>query len=114
MEAETYALIGAAATAVTNAAVNMITMLFPTRPKYVAAVLALMVAVSASYLAALVYVPPAFDFDRQVHASLILSGLFAGFAAAGLTYSQQSAENSRHNAIVGNRLARIYNAGGGR
>lgn len=112
MDAETLTLITAASTAITNASISMLTQAWPSRPRYTAAVLALMVAVSASYLAALVYLPATFVFDRQTHASLILSGLLAGFAAGGLTYSQLSAESSRTDALTMKRLgSRIYNSG---
>lgn len=114
MEAELLGLITAAAAAVTNGAISLFTLAWPARPRYTAAILALLVGVSATFLAALAYLPATFVFDRQSYAALVLSGLFAGFAAGGLTYTQNSAETARGNAVVGGRLARIYNAGGGK
>jgi hypothetical protein len=113
MNAETLTLITGAATALTNAAISLLTLAWPQRPRYTAAVLALLVAVTACYLAALVYLPADYAFTRQTHASLILSGLLAGFAAGGLSYTQQSSETARAEQQVAERIgSRIYNSGG--
>lgn len=109
MDAEVLALITAAAAGVTNAAVNAVTMLAPGRPRYVAFILSLLVSVSASYGFALMYLDPALVFTRQVHATLVMTGILGGLGAGGLNYAQSSAETARTRQRLGSR---IYNAGG--
>jgi signal transduction histidine kinase len=95
MDASIVGLITAAASGITNALVSGVTMFWPTRPKYAAFVLALVLGVLVTLLAAIAYLPATATLDRQAFAQIVLAGLGSGLAAAGIGVSQASAEAKR-------------------
>jgi hypothetical protein len=98
MNGDALALIGVAASGITNGIINGITMGFPSRPKWVAFVAALIIGIIAAAVGAFAYLPPDLTFNRQVWAQVVIVGIGAGLAAAGLGVSQASAQSKREEA----------------
>lgn len=98
MSGDVLALIGVAASGITNGLVNGLTLAWPSRPKYVAFLAALLVGIVAAILGAFAYFPPFEPFTRQTWAQVIIVGIGAGLAAAGLGVTQASAQSRRQEA----------------
>lgn len=98
MNSDALALITAASAGLTNGIVSGITLFFPSRKSWVAFVLALVSGILLSFLAAAAFLPPDAVFDRQVVAQLVITGLGAGLASAGLSVTSASATAKREQA----------------
>jgi hypothetical protein len=98
MNSEALALITAAAAGLTNGVISGITLFFPQRKSWLAFLLALLFGILFAYLAAAAYLPPGAAFDRQVLAQLVITGLGAGLASAGLSVTSASATAKREQA----------------
>lgn len=95
MDSQALALITAASAGLTNGVISGITLFFPQRKSWVAFVLALAVGIILAFLAAAAFLPPDAPFDRQVIAQLVITGLGAGLASAGLSVTSASATAKR-------------------
>ena len=98
MDSDALALITAASAGLTNGIVSGITLFFPERKSWVAFVLALAIGILISFLAAAAFLSASAAFDRQVIAQLVITGLGAGLASAGLSVTSASATAKREQA----------------
>jgi predicted RND superfamily exporter protein len=100
MSGDVLALITAASGGITNAVINGITLYFPSRPKWAAFLAALVVGIIVAFIGALSFLPATATLDRQVVSQIVMVGLGAGLAAAGLGVTQASAEAHRAASTV--------------
>lgn len=98
MDSQALSLITAASAGLTNGIISGVTLFFPTRKSWFAFVLALGVGILISFLAAAAFLPASATFDRQVIAQLVITGLGAGLASAGLSVTSASATSKREQA----------------
>lgn len=98
MSSEALSLITAASAGLTNGIISGITLFFPQRKSWVAFVLALGIGIVLAFLAAAAFLPASAVFDRQVVAQLVITGLGAGLASAGLSVTSASATAKREQA----------------
>lgn len=98
MNTEALSLITAAAAGITNGVVSAFTLAFPSRPRWMAFLAALLSGIVLAFLAAAAYLPANAPLDRQIIAQVIITGLGAGLAAAGLSITQSSATAAREQA----------------
>ncbi|HSH78459.1 MAG TPA: hypothetical protein VLA19_08005 [Herpetosiphonaceae bacterium] len=94
------ALLGSAAY-FSHLLVNGMTLGWPTRPHWVAWLMAMVTGTVLTFLLAIATMPSDAIWTLQTYARIVLVGLGAGGAAAGASVTQTSAEATRKRAMDG-------------